>query len=280
MREIHGDKIIEVVARLCQKINYSLKQDVIAALQRGRVAEKSDLGKKVFKQLLENALIAEKEQIPLCQDTGMVVVFVEYGQEVSLKGMSLSEAINLGVARGYREGYLRKSVVEDPFSRLNTGDNTPAIIHTEIVPGRNIRITVAAKGGGSENMSALSMLPPSAGYEGVVDFVVDTVDRAGPNPCPPLIIGVGIGGNFELAPLLAKKALLRPVNKKNEVPLLADMEEFICQKINRLGIGPQGFGGTVTALKVSIETYPCHIASLPVAVNIDCHCHRHESEII
>jgi len=280
MREVHGDKIIEAVARLCQKINYSLNQDIKDALQRGMIAEKSDLGKKVFKQLLENALIAEKEQIPLCQDTGMVTVFVEYGQEVSLKGMSLSEAINLGVARGYREGYLRKSVVVDPFNRLNTGDNTPAIIHTEIVPGRNIRITVAAKGGGSENMSALSMLPPSAGYEGVVDFVVDTVDRAGPNPCPPLIIGVGIGGNFELAPLLAKKALLRPVSKKNEVSLLADMEEIIRQKINRLGIGPQGFGGTVTALKVSIETYPCHIASLPVAVNIDCHCHRHESEII
>ncbi|NLO89616.1 MAG: fumarate hydratase [Clostridia bacterium] len=277
MREVHWEEISTAVSELCKNINYYINQDVLEAFKKGMGVEESPLGKKVFCQLIENAEAAAEEGIPLCQDTGLAVVFISLGQEVVIKGKSLTDAVNIGVAKGYGEGYLRKSVVKDPLNRVNTGDNTPAIIHTEIVPGDKIKITVSAKGGGSENMSALSMLPPSAGSEGIIDFVVDTVKKAGPNPCPPLLIGVGVGGNFELAPLLAKRALLRPLSEKNKDEFWSKMEEAILQKINNLGIGPQGFGGRITALKVSIETFPCHIASLPVAVNIDCHCHRHST---
>ncbi|HBT19989.1 MAG TPA: fumarate hydratase [Peptococcaceae bacterium] len=275
MREVHWERISKAVAELFKKINYYLNEDVYNALKKSLEIEESPVGKRVLCQLLENAEIAAEERIPLCQDTGIAVVFISLGQEVIIKGKNLEDAVNIGVAEGYSEGYLRKSVVRDPIKRINTGNNTPAIIHTEIIPGDKIKITVSAKGGGSENMSAMSMLSPAAGSEGIIDFVLETVKRAGPNPCPPIIVGVGVGGNFELAPLLAKKALLRPLNEKNEDEFWRNMEDILLQKINSLGIGPQGFGGRITALKVSIETFPCHIASLPVAVNIDCHCHRH-----
>ena len=280
MRVINSDKIIEAVSTLCREINFSLSKDLLWALEDASRHEESEAGKRVLDQLKKNAEIAKKERLALCQDCGLAVVFVEMGQEVCLEGETLEAAVNQGVREGYRLGYLRKSVVRSPLDRVNTGDNTPAILHVRIVPGNQLRITVAAKGGGSENMSAIRMLSPSEGVQGVMDFVVETVDKAGPNPCPPIVVGVGIGGNFEYAPFLAKKALLRPLGQPHPDPGIQQLEEELLERINALGIGPQGFGGRVTALWVAVEIFPCHIASLPAAVNIDCHCHRHKTQII
>ena len=280
MRQIDAQAISDVVAEMCREANVFLGADVIEALEKALAEEESPAGRDVLKQLLENVEIARSEQVPLCQDTGFAVFFVEWGQEVHLKGGSLEAAINEGVRTGYREGYLRKSIVADPLERVNTGDNTPAVIHTSLVPGDRVRITFAPKGGGSENMSALRMLKPADGVEGVVDFVINQVRAAGPNPCPPIIVGVGLGGTFEQVALLAKKALLRPLGRPHPEPLYAGLERRILEKVNDLGIGPQGFGGRITALAVHIETYPAHIASLPVAVNINCHAARHATRVI
>ena len=280
MRTIGSEEITRVVSELCLEINFNLSAEVLNAISRAQKGEESLPGKEALQQLLENARLAGENRVPLCQDTGLCVVFIEIGQEVVVQGNDLHTAVNRGVAEAYQKGYLRKSVVKNPLTRENTGDNTPAVLHVNMVKGTGVKITVAAKGGGSENMSALKMLPPSAGREGIIDFVVQTVESAGPNPCPPLVIGVGIGGNFETAPLLAKKALLRAISMCSSDPVLAGMEEEILNRINRLGIGPQGFGGRVTALSVSLEAAPCHIASLPAAVNIDCHCHRHACRTI
>ncbi len=281
MREIHCSVITDTVARLCQEANFFLGEDVVKALEDALAREESPLGREILSQILENSRVAAQEKLPLCQDTGLAVIFLELGQDVHVVGGNLYDAINEGVRRGYREGYLRKGVVDKPFSaRKNTGDNTPAIIHTEIVPGDRLKITVCPKGGGSENMSALAMLTPAAGREGVINFVVNTVDKAGANPCPPIIIGVGIGGNFEYAPYLAKKALLRPLGQPHPDPEVAELEREILERVNRLGIGPQGLGGRVTALAVHAEVAPCHIASLPVAVNIQCHSARHKEAVL
>lgn len=280
MAVIETERITEVVARLSREINICLSDNMLEAIAKASSLEESETGKQVLSQLLKNAAIARREEIALCQDTGLAIVFVDVGQEVRLKGIPLEEAVNQGVREGYEKGFLRKSVVGSPINRVNTGDNTPAIIHTRIVPGDKVKITVAAKGAGSENMGALRMLSPSEGTQGIIDFVIETVDRAGPNPCPPLIVGVGVGGNFELAPLLAKRALLRPVGEPHSDPEIAGLERELLYRINCLGIGPQGLGGRITALGVALEVHPCHIASLPVAVNLDCHCHRHRSEII
>ncbi len=253
---------------------------MVAALEKGYNDEISLTGKNIFKQLLKNAEIAREESVPICQDTGFAVVFVELGQDVRIEGGNLNEAINLGVRKGYAEGYLRKSIVKNPIDRVNTGDNTPAIIHTEIVAGANLKITVAPKGGGGENMSSLKMLKPAEGVEGVKNFVLETVRLAGPNPCPPIVLGVGVGGTFEKAAFLAKKALLRPVGSPNKIPEIADLEKELLDEVNMIGIGPQGFGGRVTALSVNIEIFPTHIACLPVAVNINCHASRHKSCIL
>ncbi|HHY59488.1 MAG TPA: fumarate hydratase [Clostridia bacterium] len=278
MREITYSEIVEAVAGLCKEANYYLGDDVLASLKRAMDAEVSETGKQVLEQIIANAAIASKNEVPMCQDTGVAVVFLEVGQDVHITGGGLEEAVNEGVAQGYVEGYLRKSMVSDPFGkRVNTKNNTPAIIHTRIVPGDKLTITVAPKGGGSENMSAIRMLPPSAGRQGIMDFVVETVKNAGPNPCPPIIVGVGIGGNFEKAALLAKEALLRPLGSSHPDEEVAQLERELLERINRLGIGPQGFGGRVTAMAVHVNTFPCHIASLPVAVNINCHAARHKS---
>ncbi|NLC76269.1 MAG: fumarate hydratase [Clostridia bacterium] len=280
MKEITYEQVVETVSELCMSANYYLGEDVIQSLKEGIAKEKSETGVKVLEQLVENAAIASANQVPMCQDTGVAVVFLEVGQEVHITGGDLYQAVNEGVAKGYVEGYLRKSMVNDPLIRKNTNDNTPAVIHTKIVPGDNLTITVAPKGGGSENMSAIKMLPPSAGRQGVIDFVLETVKNAGPNPCPPIVVGVGIGGNFEKAALLAKEALLRPVGSVNPNEELAELEKELLESINKLGIGPQGFGGVVTALDVHVNTFPCHIASLPVAVNINCHAARHKTKTI
>jgi fumarate hydratase subunit alpha len=281
MREISARKITETVARLCQEANFYLGEDVLEALRKAWEEEVSPIGREVLDQILRNAEIAAEERMPLCQDCGVTVVFLELGQDVHITGGDLYEAINEGVRRGYREGYLRKSVVERPFSaRVNTKDNTPAVIHTEVVPGEGLKITVCPKGGGSENMSYLSMLPPAAGRQGVIDFVVDCVDKSGANPCPPIIVGVGIGGTLEKTALIAKKALLREVGKPHPDPEVAELEREILERVNNLGIGPQGFGGRITALSVHVETFPCHIASLPVAVNIQCHSARHKEAVL
>ncbi|MEL7568705.1 MAG: fumarate hydratase [Dehalobacterium sp.] len=276
MKVIDYGKIVDAVANLCQKGNFNLGQDVLDALKKGYEEEVSPSGKDILGQLIRNAEIAQDEQVPMCQDCGVAVVFVEIGQDVSISGGYINEAINNGVIKGYAEGYLRKSMC-DPFSRENTGNNTPAIIHTEIVPGNNLKITVAPKGGGSENMSAIAMLPPSAGIEGAKKFVIERVKQAGPNPCPPLVIGVGIGGNFEKCALLAKKALLRNIGEANPSSEVHEIEKDLLVRINKLGIGPAGLGGRITALGVAVETHPCHIASFPVAVNINCHAARHKS---
>jgi len=281
VREISCDEIARTVARLCVEANLYLGEDVLAALRRAKDEEVSPLGREILDQILRNAEIAAREKLPLCQDCGMTVVFLELGQDVHITGGNLYEAINEGVRRGYEEGYLRKSVVERPFSaRVNTKDNTPAVIHTEVVPGDRLRITVCPKGGGSENMSYLKMLSPAAGRQGVIDFVVDCVDKSGANPCPPVIVGVGIGGTIDQTTLIAKKALLRPVGQPHPDPEVAELEAEILERVNKLGIGPQGFGGRVTALAVHAETFPCHIASLPVAVNIQCHSARHKEAIL
>lgn len=281
MREIASKEVTRIVARLFQEANFFLPGDVLAALKQAREAEESPAGREVLDRILENAEIAASERIPLCQDTGAAVVFMEMGQEVRISGGDLYTAVNEGVRQGYSEGYLRKSMTLRPFSaRLNTKDNTPAIIHTDIVPGDKLRIIVLPKGGGAENMSRLAMLPPACGRQGVVDFVVGVVDEAGSNPCPPLIVGVGIGGTAEKALLLAKKALIRKIGEHSPDAEVAEMEREILQKVNNLGIGPMGYGGRITALAVHVETFPAHIASLPVAVNLQCHCARHKEAIL
>ena len=280
MRQINTEEITDTIEKICVDANYNLRDDLVVSLQNALNNEESPLGKEVVAQILENAEIGKNEQVPVCQDTGFAVVFVEIGQEVIIEGQSLQEAINEGVRRGYKNGYLRKSIVKNPLDRVNTGDNTPAVIHTNIVPGDKLKITFLAKGGGCENMSRTAMLTPAQGREGVVDFVVNTVKSAGANPCPPIIVGVGLGGTFEYATLLSKKAILRPVGSHNKDSNTANLEDELLEEINKLGIGPQGFGGKVTALAVHVETYPCHIATLPVAVNIECHSHRHKTIVI
>ena len=281
MREIHTSVITDTIARLCIEACYHLGEDVLDALRRAKESEPSPVARSVLEQILRNAEIAGEGDLPLCQDTGLAVIFLELGQDVHVTGGDLSDAITDGVRQGYREGYLRKSAVDQPFSsRINTGDNTPPIIHTTIVPGEEIRVIVVPKGGGAENMSYLKMMAPAEGRQGVIEFVVEAVDRSGANPCPPVIVGVGIGGTMEQTALMAKKALLRKVGEPNPDPETAELEAEILEKVNRLGIGPQGLGGANTALAVHVETFPCHIASLPVAVNIQCHSARHQEATI
>jgi len=279
MREINVQLITEKVRDLCMKANTDLGEDVLQAFDRAMEKEESPLGIEILKELKENARIAKEENVPICQDTGFAVVFVELGQDVHLAGGNLNEAVQEGVRQGYRDGYLRKSICH-PFTRANTGDNTPAIIHTETVPGDKVKITVAPKGGGSENMSRVTMLTPSDGVEGIKRFVVQRVKESGSNPCPPTIVGVGIGGTLEQAGLLAKMSLLRVLGSKNPDPVLDKLESEILTEINRLGIGPQGLGGRTTSLAVHILMMPCHIASLPLAVNIQCHAQRHKEVTI
>ena len=275
IRIIHTDTIIETIAQMCIEANHLLSEDMKQALNEAVEKETSLLGKKILNQLQDNLIIAGEEMIPICQDTGMAVFFIEIGQDVHFDGISLQDAINEGVRKGYKEGYLRKSVVEDPIYRNNTKDNTPAVIHYEIVPGDKVKIIFAPKGFGSENMSRVFMLKPADGIEGVKNAILKAVEDAGPNACPPMVIGVGIGGTFEKCAILAKKALTRPVNEHSQISYVADMEEELLHKINKMGIGPGGLGGNITALAVHINTYPTHIAGLPVAVNICCHVNRH-----
>ncbi|MFN2219695.1 MAG: fumarate hydratase [Anaerolineae bacterium] len=281
MREIHTDQITETIARLCIESNYYLGEDVLETLRSYREEETSPVGREVLDQILENAKIAREEQMPLCQDCGLTVIFLELGQDVHIVGGDLYRAIAEGVRQGYQDGYLRKSMVDRPFSaRLNTKDNTPPVVHITIVPGDQLKIVVAPKGGGSENMSQLGMLKPADGRKGVVNFVVESVRKAGANPCPPIIVGVGVGGSAEKAMWLAKHSLLREVGQPSPDPEVAELEADILEWVNRIGIGPQGFGGRTTALAVHVETYPCHIASMPVAVNIQCHSARHKEAVL
>jgi fumarate hydratase subunit alpha len=281
MREIEAQEITRVVSQLFQEAGYYLPEDVLNALKQAREAEESPAGREVLQRLLENTDIATREQIPLCQDTGSAVVFLELGQDVHIVGGDLYSAINEGVRQGYTEGYLRKSMVASPFSaRVNTKDNTPAIIYTEIIPGDRLKISTMPKGGGAENMSRLAMLPPARGRQGVIDFVVNTVDEAGSNPCPPVIVGVGIGGTVEKAFVLAKRTLLREVGKPSLDAEVAELEREILKRVNNLGIGPMGYGGRITALAVHVDVFPSHIASLPVAVNLQCWCARHKEAVI
>ena len=279
MREISAARITEVIRRLCIEANCHLPQDVKARIEACKDSESWALGKEILERIVENYQIADKNDAPICQDTGVACVFLDIGQDVHIVG-NLEEAIHEGVRQGYSEGYLRKSVVGDPLERVNTRDNTPAFIYYNIVPGDKLEITVAPKGFGSEYMCAIKMLRPSDGVQGVKDFVLQTVENAGPNPCPPIVVGVGIGGTFDKAALLAKKALMRPVDTSNPKPLYANLEKELLEEINALGIGPQGFGGATTALAVNIETFPTHIAGLPVAVNINCHVTRHKTEVL
>ncbi|NLM50115.1 MAG: fumarate hydratase [Clostridiaceae bacterium] len=280
MRTIHTDTIIEAVKNLCIEANCSLPNDVYCAIEKSIGTEKSQIGKGILEKIKENADIAKEQNMPICQDTGMAIFFVKIGQDVHIEGEYLYDAINEGVRRGYKEGYMRNSIVRDPLDRVNTGDNTPAVIHTEIVAGDKLEIIFAPKGFGSENMSATCMLKPSQGEAGVIDFVLDTVKKAGANPCPPIFVGVGIGGSMEKAAILSKYALTRDVEYENPNPYYRKMEEFLKDEINKLGIGPQGFGGSNTCLRVFIETFPTHIAGLPVAVNICCHVLRHKKIVI
>ena len=275
MRTIHTDEIIKNIKEMCIEANLSLTEDMKCRFKNATESEKSPLGKQILNQLQENMEIAAADQIPICQDTGMAIVFLNIGQDVHIEGMDLHDAVNEGVRQGYTEGYLRKSVVKDPLIRENTKDNTPAVIHYEIVPGENITITVAPKGFGSENMSRVFMLKPADGMEGAVNAIVSAVQDAGPNACPPVVVGVGIGGTFEKAALMAKQALTRPVGTHSDLPSIKAMEEDVLKRVNALGIGAAGLGGTVTALAVNINTYPTHIAGLPVAVNMCCHVNRH-----
>ncbi len=275
MRKVDVSEITKTVKKLCIDANYYLNDDIRKRFKESKEQESFPVAKDIIEILEENADIAKNEQMPMCQDTGMTLVFLEMGQEVQIAGGVLEDAINEGIRQGYIEGYLRKSVVGDPLKRINTKDNTPGVIYYDIVPGDDIKITVAPKGFGSENMSQLKMLKPADGIEGVKDFVLQVVKEAGPNACPPLVIGVGIGGTFDRAALLAKKALVRSTDVRNAKPFYADLEKELLEKINKIGIGPQGFGGRTTALAVNIETYPTHIAGLPVAVNINCHATRH-----
>lgn len=280
MREIQASVITDTIERLCIEANQVLPDGIKKSIQACRAREDGQIACGILDNIIENYQIAENEQVPICQDTGMACVFLEIGQDVHIAGGDLTEAVNEGVRRGYTNGYLRKSVVKDPVRRGNTGDNTPAMLYTEIVPGENIKITVGPKGFGSENMSAIRMFKPSAGIEGIKDFILETVETAGPNPCPPMVVGVGIGGTFDKAALLAKKALMRPVDSENEDPYYADLEKEMLEKINQLGIGPQGFGGKTTAIGLNIETMPTHIAGMPCAINISCHVTRHKTEVI
>lgn len=280
MREINCDQITKEVKKLCIQANYYLPEDIKERLNAAYHEENYDIAKDILSKIIENSKIAAEEEVPVCQDTGMACVFLEIGQDVHVNGRSIEEAVNEGVRLGYEEGYLRKSIVADPISRINTKDNTPAVINYKIVPGEKVKITVAPKGFGSENMSKIRMLKPADGLEGVKRFILDTVKEAGPNPCPPIVIGVGIGGNFDRVALLAKEALLRPVNIRNSNKFYEVLENEILESINSTGIGPQGFGGKTTALAVNIETYPTHIAGLPVAVNVSCHVTRHMSSEI
>ena len=280
MREIQAAVITDTIERLCIEANQVLPEAIRNSIQACRANEDGEIACGILDKIIENYQIAENEQVPICQDTGMACVFLEIGQDVHITGGDLTEAVDEGVRRGYTKGYLRKSVVKDPVRRGNTGDNTPAMLYTEIVPGENIRITVGPKGFGSENMSAIRMFKPSAGIEGIKDFILETVETAGPNPCPPMVVGVGIGGTFDKAALLAKKALMRPVDSENEDPYYADLEKEMLEKINQLGIGPQGFGGKTTAIGLNIETMPTHIAGMPCAINISCHVTRHKTEVI
>ena len=281
MRQVNVSEITGIVQQLCIENNIYLDEEIINKIEEFSKKEDSQIGKQILEQILINAKLATDENRPMCQDTGIAVIFVELGQDVHISNGKLYDAINDGVKLGYTQGYLRKSVVEDPvFDRKNTKDNTPAIIHTEIVPGDKIKITVASKGAGSENMSEIKMLKPADGIDGVKDFVIDRIKRSGGMPCPPIIVGVGVGGNFEQCAYLSKKALLRPLNTGNPDPKWNAVEKELLTKINRLGIGPMGLGGRTTALAVQILTMPCHIASLPVAVNLQCHAHRHKIAII
>lgn len=275
MRIIHTEEIISNIRQMCIEANHMLTPDMQKALECAVADEKSPIGQKVLGQLQDNLRIAQEDTIPICQDTGMAVVFLEIGQDVHFEGGSLTDAINEGVRQGYVDGYLRKSVVKDPLIRENTKDNTPAVIHYDLVPGDKVKITVAPKGFGSENMSRIFMLKPADGIEGVKNAILTAVKDAGPNACPPMVVGVGIGGTFEKCALLAKKALTRPVNERSSIPYVKELEEELLATINRLGIGPGGLGGSTTALAVNIDTYPTHIAGLPVAVNICCHVNRH-----
>lgn len=280
IRTINTEEITAVVKEMCIEANHFLSKDMDAAMKNALENEKSELGKKILNQLQDNLKIAGKEMIPICQDTGMAVFFVEIGQDVHFKGEWIENAINEGVRQGYTDGYLRKSVVKDPIIRENTKDNTPAVIHYSIVPGNQVTITFAPKGFGSENMSRVFMLKPADGIEGVKNTILTAVKYAGPNACPPMVIGVGVGGTFEKCALLAKKALTRPVGEHSSIEYVADMEKEMLEKINKLGIGPGGFGGTTTALAVNINTYPTHIAGLPVAINICCHVNRHMVRVV
>lgn len=280
MREINVNEITKTVKELCMEANYFLSDDIKEALENNRKKESWALAGDILEQIIINGKIAAEDRVPICQDTGMACVFLEVGQDIHIVGGNIEEAINEGVRQGYEEGYLRKSVVKDPINRINTKDNTPAMIYYEIVPGDKIKITVAPKGFGSENMSRIAMLKPSDGIEGIKSFIIDTVKAAGPNPCPPMVVGIGIGGTFDKAAYLAKKALLRPINQYNENIYYKELEEELLSSINELGIGPQGFGGATTALGVNIEVLSTHIAGLPVAVNINCHATRHKERII
>ncbi len=279
MRTIHASLLTDTIASLCVEANCRLPEDMRRSIENARNEEKWDTARGILDKIIENYNIADEKFVPICQDTGVCCVFLKIGTDVHIEG-DLVEAVNEGVRRGYRDGYLRKSVVGDPLRRVNTGDNTPAMLYTELVPGDKLELTVAPKGFGSENMSKLAMLKPSDGVEGVKDFVVKTVEEAGPNPCPPIVVGVGIGGTFDKAALLAKKALMRSTDERNKDEYYAALEAELLDRINALGIGPQGFGGRTTALAVNIETMPTHIAGLPVAVNINCHVTRHRTVIL
>lgn len=280
IRSIDVSEIEKKVAELCIEANCHLGNDVLESINNAAAAEESHIGKEILNQLVENAAIADNEEIPVCQDTGFAIIFLEIGQGVLLTGGDLYTAVNDGVRSGYAKGFLRKSIVKDPLDRINTGDNTPAIIHTDIVPGENVKITVAPKGGGSENMSALKMLKPADGIDGVKSFIIETVKNAGSNPCPPVVVGVGIGGSMEKAAVMAKHALIRTLGEPSHDSDTAGLEKELLAEINKIGIGPQGLGGRTTAFAVHIEKFPTHIASLPVAVNISCHVYRHKSAVI
>lgn len=280
MREIQASQITDVIETLCIEANEQLPADVRQAIETCRACEDWAIAQEVLDQITTNYEIAGEEHVPICQDTGMACVFLEIGLDVHISGGDLAGAVHEGVRRGYDKGYLRKSVVKDPVRRGNTGDNTPAMIYTEIVPGDQVRITVGPKGFGSENMSMIRMFKPSAGLQGIKDFILEVVETAGPNPCPPMVVGVGIGGTFDKAALLAKKALMRPIDSSHEDPFYAELEVEMLEKVNQLGIGPQGYGGKTTAIGLNIETLPTHIAGMPCAVNINCHVTRHKTEVI
>ncbi len=279
MRTIPAEKLTEAIKELSMTANYDLPEDVLAVLKTAREAEESPVGREILDQIIENAEISAAERVPICQDTGFAAIFLEIGHDVCIEG-DIPAAVDEGVRQGYTEGYLRKSIVSDPLRRTNTGDNTPAALTVEYVPGDQVTVTIAPKGGGSENMSMARLFAPAAGRDGLVEFVVNRVRESGSNPCPPVVVGVGIGGTFDLCARLAKKSLMRRLGERHPDPYYAEMEEEIFEKVNNLGIGPMGLGGRTTALDVHIETYPCHIASLPVAVNMQCHAARHKSATI